>query len=296
MSFPEKGAFHAYRPSAWLQVTGADAAAFLQGQFTNDIRPVQAGSAVYGLWLNQKGKVMADSFIRQADAPDGFWIGSIYSPASTIRGRLESHIIADDVAVEDVTGAWCGAALVGLGSGDWLASKERSGVIFRGRRSSLESWEWIFPQAEAGRVRAELSGIREMGPAEIERSRILAGIPAVPADIGPGDLPNEGGLDGDAISYVKGCYLGQEVMARLKSKGRIRRRLRIVAGSGPPPAVPAALWLGGAKAGELRSAAADGTGSAFVGLAMLSLANLRTEEPLSLSGDGKTAARISIFS
>jgi folate-binding protein YgfZ len=103
----------------------------------------------------------------------------------------------------------------------------------------------------------------------MERLRILAAIPSVPGDIGPSDLPNEGGLDVDAISYSKGCYLGQEVMARIKSLGRVRRTLVRVAGTGAPPPLPAPLWQSGRKEGELRSAAVTGDG--YVGLALISV-------------------------
>jgi folate-binding protein YgfZ len=267
-------------------VQGTDAAGFLQGQFTNDLRQVGATGAVYGLWLDQKGKVLADSFIGHGATAEEFWIASVGSPGAVIRQRLEDYIIADDVAVEDLTAETSGLALIGDGTGEWLASAPRPGRFFRGRRSGGENWEWIFPTSSAAVAASALAGGREWAADEVERRRILAGIPSVPADLGPGDLPNEGGLEADAISYTKGCYLGQEIMARLKSKGRIRRRLHRVNGSGPAPAAPAALWQGGAKVGELRSAAPDESGSGFVGVALLSLAALQPVPLLSLSAAG----------
>ena len=286
MNFPSAAAYHAYRPAAWLGVRGADAAGFLQGQFTNDLRPVEAGSAVYGLWLDQKGKVLADSFIGRDTAGNGFWLASMASAAAAIRQRLEDYIIADDVTLEDATRETSGVALMGAGTGAWLAAAPRPGRYFRGRRGSMENWEWIFPASAAAEVASALTGGRAWDADEVERRRILAGIPSVPADIGPADLPNEGGLDADAISYTKGCYLGQEIMARLKSKGRIRRRLHRVSGSGPPPAAPIALWQDGTKVGELRTVAPDEAGSGFVGLALLSLAALRAAVPLALAAGG----------
>ncbi len=286
MNFPPGAAFHAYRPAAWLRARGADAAGFLQGQFTNDLRPAGASAVVYGLWLDQKGKVLADSFIGRDSTGDGFWIASLASPGAAICRRLEDYIIADDVTLEDATAQGSGVTLMGEGTGAWLAAAPRPGIFFRGRRSSAENWEWIFPSSAAAAVRADLTGASERDAAEVERRRILAGIPAVPADIGPADLPNEGGLDADAISYAKGCYLGQEIMARLKAKGRIRRRLHRVSGPGPRPAAPSPLWQDGAKVGELRTVAPDAAGSGFIGLALLSLAALRPEVPLALAAGG----------
>jgi folate-binding protein YgfZ len=112
----------------------------------------------------------------------------------------------------------------------------------------------------------------------------------VPRDIGPDDLPNEGGLDAVAISYTKGCYLGQEVMARLKSMGQVRRQLLRVTGAGAPPALPATLYNGPKRMGELRSAAADG--ESFVGFALLSLLGLDRCPGLSYTPEGEPVVQL----
>src|SRR5690349_21801352 len=115
MKFPTSLVCHRWRPGAWLRLTGGDAENFLQGQFTNDLRDPAAGAAVYGLWLNVKGKVVADSFVVRGAAGE-FWVGSYFSSAAAIRERLESFIIADDVVVEDATAGWSGFALLGAGA------------------------------------------------------------------------------------------------------------------------------------------------------------------------------------
>jgi hypothetical protein len=185
------------------------------------------------------------------------------------------------VALVDETGAWRALSLIGGGGGNWLRAEARAGHVFPGRRDSGESWEWFFPEAESAAVNAAVSGARLVDRDEVERVRIAAGIPSVPADIGPSDLPNEGGLDRDAISYSKGCYTGQEVMARVKSLGRVRRALVRVRGSGPPPAAPAPLWRGEQKEGELRSAVRDAGG--FSGLALVSTSSASAGGALSLA-------------
>ena len=274
---------HWWKPAAWLRVTGADAAAFLQGQFTNELRGLGAGGGRYGLWLNVKGRVVADSFVLSAGRENELWVGSYFSPAATIRERLENFIVADDVVVADVTSEWAGVCV--MGEGATLAPEGGDdGFVFRGRRGREENVEWVFPARLQDRIRARFGGVRELDAGTIARRRIEAAIPAVPADIGPGDLPNEGALEADAISYTKGCYLGQEVMARLKSMGRVRRRLRRVRGPAIP-VLPAPLFAGARAVGELRSAAGDGAGG-FVGLAMVSFLHVAGGTGLAFSADG----------
>ncbi len=297
MNFSISTSFHGWRPAAWLRVTGEDAATFLQGQFTNELRGLSPGGAVYGLWLTLKGKVLADSFVVRGAEPAEFWVGSYFSPAAVIRERLEAFIIADDVVVEDVTAEWAGVTVFGEGVAAAMAvdaataAVERVGAVFRGRRGKEEAVEWVFPVAETAAVRAQIAGGRELEGEEMVRRRISAGVPAVPADLGPGDLPGEGGLEQDAISYTKGCYLGQEVMARLKSMGQVRRRLMRVVGPAGPGSLPAALFAGGRKVGEVRSAVSDGAGG-WEGLAMLTLLQVSAGGGLALAVDGAPTVRL----
>lgn len=281
-----------WRPACWLRVEGADAETFLQGQFTNDLRALERESSVYGLWLNVKGRVLADSFVLRAPGEQAFWIGSYFSPATTILERLESHVIADDVTLEDATAGW--AAVSVLGSGPETLPEELAGVAncFRGRRIEGGNAEWIFPVAAVEGVRRHLAGVGEIEAEEMARLRIGAGIPAVPVDIGPGDLPNEGGLEEEAISYSKGCYLGQEVMARLKSLGRVRRGLRRLRGTGDDlPELPAPVFAGERQVGEIRSVAREAAGG-FIGLAMVSLLHAAAGAELALAAGAAPGLRL----
>jgi tRNA-modifying protein YgfZ len=290
MKIPAAISIFPYSPACLLRVSGPDSRTFLQGQFTNDLNPLIPGKAVYGLWLDRKGKVIADSNVIQDKDASEFWVASIGSPARLIEEHLGGHIIADDVSLADETGAWRAVSLIGAGAGSWLADVPREGFCFPGRRASVENWEWFFPAAELAQVNESLAGARALDPASLERLRINSGIPSVPADIGPADLPNEGGLDREAISYSKGCYLGQEVMARIKALGRVRRTLVRVRGTGAPPLLPAALWRGEGRVGELRSAVAEGEG--FAGLALVSVASAAADEPFAQAQGG--AATVSI--
>lgn len=280
-----------WSPSCWLRISGSDAANFLQGQFTQDLRVLQQEPAAYGLWLDVKGKVLADSFVLRSPGDGEFWIGSYFSPAAVIRERLESFIIADDVSIEDATTEWSGVSVVGPDAGTMLDALPE-GRMFRGRRGRTPNAEWMFTASTTERVRQRLAGMTELTPEDLARLRFDAGIPAVPADIGPGDLPNEGGLEADAISYTKGCYLGQEVMARLKSMGRVRRRLLRVRGSAQDlPALPARLFVRDRHVGELRSVVGDGAGGVG-GLAMLSLPNISTGAEFAFAAGANPTLRL----
>jgi folate-binding protein YgfZ len=297
INFSTSPAAYRWQPACWLRVYGDDAPGFLQGQFTNDLRLLSSQPVVYGLWLTLKGKVLADSFVLRGGSPNEFWIGSYFSPAQVIRERIESHVIADDVTVEDVTSSMEAISVVGEGVDERLAvvgSASASCWIFPGRRQRANSTECVFLRAagEPVAIKEILASAATLTVDDLERRRIAAGIPAVPVDIGLGDLPNEAALETEAISYTKGCYLGQEVMARLKSMGQVRRRLLRVRGEGTEiPPLPAAVFAGSRRVGELRSAVRDGT-SGWIGLAMLSTMHVTGETGLSFAADAAPAFRL----
>ncbi|MBI2514367.1 MAG: folate-binding protein [Opitutae bacterium] len=281
-------------PSAALRIRGPDSNTFLQGQFTQDLRR-PAGACSYGLWLNQKGKVVADSFVLRLAEQDHL----VWAPrcgAVALRERLESYLIADEVEIADVTAVHGAVAIWGAGAaaavGERFGATPRAAefvrageaVVFRGRFSAGDNFVCLAPDAGelAGVFSAvgAVSGTRDSAEAE----RIVSALPAVPDDLGANDLPNEGGLEADAISFTKGCYLGQEVMSRLKNLGQVRRRLFVIAGDGAPPAPHTPLRQGEKQVGETRSSARVGSG--FVAMAMLSLVNLDRAAPLALA-DGR---------
>jgi folate-binding protein YgfZ len=281
--------FFRWRPACWLSVTGSDAANFLQGQFTNELRAIKSSDAIYGLWLTVKGKVLADSFVGRGAGKDEFWIVSYHSPADVIRARLESYIIADDVVITDETEAWAAVSVLDADAQRPLIQSDlATGIVFRGRRDATGGIECAYRIAggEPAGLTRHIAAARELDGEEIARRRIAAAVPEIPRDVGPGDLPNEASLEADAISYTKGCYLGQEVMARLKSMGQVRRRLVRVRGTegSNPPAIPAPVFVGARQVGDVRSLVSDGAGG-WIGLAMVSLLALGGSATLSLSAD-----------
>jgi len=270
-----------YTTRTHLLVSDEDAADFLQSQFTNELRPVEAGRCTYGLWLNVKGKVIADSYVL-CEGEEQFRLFSETSESAVVAETLENHIIADDVVIESEP-ALVGVAIVGnmvdsvlreLNLNSPQAGRFESAegcVVFQGRRSRAGSVEVIcLSSVAAVRVRAVLSqlGVPMVSSAQMTAERIEAGYPQVPIEVGPTDLPGEGGLELDSVSFTKGCYLGQEVVARMHNLGRPQRTLFVVSGEGVVPECPLALYNGEAKkVGELRTAVARADG--WVGAAML---------------------------
>jgi folate-binding protein YgfZ len=267
-----------------LKIAGEEVFTFPQGQFSQDLKPcVESGKVAYGLWLNHKGKVQSDSFVLKRG--EAWWCVSLFSEAVALRERLEGYVTSDDVTVEDVTAQWAGVSVLEANASMVQGWAETGGARPAGVGGDCE---WLYPVVgESAVALLRARGMEEISSGELERLRVEAGVPAVPHDIGPEDLPNESGLELDAISYAKGCYLGQEVMARLKTMGQVRRRLVRVSGAGAIPGeLPAALFVEGKKCGELRSAAAAGEGS--VGLAMISLLGMTGNRLLSFSPEGVT--------
>ncbi len=276
-----------------LRVTGEDAPTFLQSQFSNDLRRGASGHPVtYGLWLDRKGKVRADSFILRLGEED-FLIVSYYCGAALLRGIVEENIIADDVEVEDLTpnasllSCWGPGALNALERGGRAAGsffRLEGDYLFAGRRSAQPCAELLSIDDEINPKLFLTVGDWQPATAdEAEAERIRSGIPRIPVDIGPGDLPQEGTLEKSAVAFNKGCYLGQEVMARLHAMGRVNRGLyRVTFDGAPPESLPAEILAGEKSAGELRSAfTGDGQ---TVGLALLKHRAVEEGSALTLGG------------
>ena len=270
-----------YKPAAHLLATDEDAADFLQSQFSNDLQPFEPGRCNYGLWLDVKGKVIADSFVF-CEGEARFRIISEHSPATTIAGKLEQHIIADDVVVERLPEG-SAIALVGSEAATVLQSLEIQApdvdtfteidglYVYRGRRSLDSGFEiWSASTEKIFQLRKDLvdKGVDFVSMQQMELTRLAAGIPSIPKEIGPSDLPGEGALINRGVSLNKGCYLGQEVVARMHNVGRAQRALFLVSGTGIAPESPVALYNKDSRqVGELRSAFSNVDG--WQGVALL---------------------------
>lgn len=291
--------------STHLRAEGPDALSFLQGQWSQDLRGASVTRAARGLWLDRKGRVFADSWIYEGKSPSGgrcFEVLSDTVETSRLRARLEAFLIADEVELIDgraplpmwsvprsTEGVSVLEALGIAGAGGEVAE----GTVLAGAtgvRVLAAAFPWGEPcwrlwseagdPAEVARLDSAVAaaGLCTLNPLEAEWLRIEAGRARVPVDCGETDLPGEAELDSPCVSYGKGCFIGQEVLARLRAQGTLRRGLRRVRGDGALPATPVALFDGERKIGELRSVApAPPWASApatWSGLALVTLAGL----------------------
>ena len=203
---------------AKFKVTGKDRVRYLNGQLTNDIDRLHTGSAIYACALTAKGKLCADLFVAATD--EIHYLDAEPVLRESLAARLEKYIIADDVTLEDVTGEFGLFHLI-----DSKSPEPSEGIeTFPSARYALPGVDLWFPAAQTALIRERLN--EEPIDAEtLENLRIEQGIARWGRELSENVIPNEAGLDKRAISYAKGCYLGQEVISRIKSVGHVNRHL-----------------------------------------------------------------------
>jgi folate-binding protein YgfZ len=281
---------------AVVAVTGPDGAEYLQGQLTNDVESLGVGEGQYAALLDRKGHMQADMRVLRPAAEE-----ILVETEEIARGAVVKHLtmysIGRDVAVADVSEERASLSLLGPRSVEiagsaalpesFCAATGVGGVecLAVGTRDGIDL---IAAAGDRERLRAALleAGAVEVSTAAAEILRIESGVPRFGAEMGSETMPAEAGIVEAAVSFTKGCYIGQETVARLHYKGRPNRRLRGLRLSGQ--AEPgAALRLGEKEVGRLGSA---GVSPAFgsIGLAILR----REAEPgaeLAVGEDGVTA-------
>jgi folate-binding protein YgfZ len=212
-----------------LRLTGAEAAEFLQGQVTNDVEGLAPGTGCYAALLSHKGKVRLDMRILRAD--DWIWIDTEPGHEAPMEHTVRTFGIGRDVRSEDVTGSYAILSLLGpaaRGALDAEPPAEEHGFV-RGEHGVYVSThlgvDVICPAGEADAVRAAL-GVEPVSDDAAECLRIEAGRPRFGVDFDSETIPEEAGLNDRAVSFTKGCYVGQETVARLHYKGKPNRHLR----------------------------------------------------------------------
>jgi len=202
-----------------LRLSGGDRVRYLNGQVSNDVRKATADSALAACVTTAKGRLNALVHIALAPGGDAFLIDADPAVRASLAARLERYIIADDCTLDDITDDF--ALLHVLGS-TTLPEAIRNDGRFRGPGFDL----WT-PAAERAATLERLAseGHPILSPAEAERLRIARGVPGWGTELGEDTLPAEARLDSFAIDFHKGCYVGQEVISRIKSVGRVNRLL-----------------------------------------------------------------------
>ena len=203
---------------AKLRVTGADRVRFLNGQLTNDLRDAKPGQTTYACVLTVKGKLCGDLFVTPIE--DAFLLDCHPALRETLAARLEKYAIADDVEFSDLTDEF--------GLFHTLATKLPEailpeGIVSRANRFGVEGYDLLVPVTLQGVV-SQLLKENVLQPGAVETFRIERGIPEWGHELNEDVIPNEAGLDQRAVSYTKGCYVGQEVISRLKSLGHVNRK------------------------------------------------------------------------
>src|SRR2546430_2809309 len=204
---------------AKFRITGTDRLRFLNGQITNDLRKASETSAIEACILNAKGK--SDAHIFVCTSEESFWVDAAADLRETLKVRLERYVIADDVQIEDVTDQFLLFHLL---------SKQppalESGRIVSVHRFAEPGWDIWVEVAQHGALLQELSlrwTLCDSDAAEV--MRIEQGIPSWGHELTNEIIPIEANLEQRAIDYQKGCYIGQEVISRIKMSGQTNKRL-----------------------------------------------------------------------
>ena len=254
---------------AVIAVHGEDAETWLQGQVTQDVAGMAPGDARYALIVDLKGRVIADPWVLRRS--EGYWLVVSAGSAAAIVGHLDGFVVMDDVEIELETGL----AVVEIdgpaaaGGGDALACAATNGAhAFVVDRLGLGGAMVITARDEREAIAtALLTAMRPAGAISVTESawdlvRLRRGIPRFGVDFDRDVHPQEAGLERSAVSFDKGCYIGQEAVCMLQMRGKVRQRMcRFTLASLPAQGESRDDLLGGdAKVGRLTSVVADPAG------------------------------------
>jgi folate-binding protein YgfZ len=260
------------RPRSYVAVRGPEAAAYLNRMVSNDVEALEVGGSCEALLLTPKARVIATMTVWRRAADDFLLLTEPEAGERLARELLRSRFATKcEITTEE----------------------HRSTVVLGATALATESYKRGFPTADYGVPAFELvdedppAGTAAAAEDELERLRILAGTPRLGRELDDRVMPAEAGLEQRAISFTKGCYPGQEPVARLHFRGHPNRGLRVLALDGQElPPYDAELALDGKVVGRVTSAARDAEHG------VVALAYVRREVPAEaelLLADGRTA-------
>jgi hypothetical protein len=260
---------------AVIAIEGDDRVGFLQGLISNDVAKVSAERAIYAALLTPQGKFLHDFFV--AAQGDGLYIDCEAARRGDLQRRLAIYKLRAKVVLRDAGAGWAVALLFGAAIPSAIGLRDEAGqarpwlggTVFVDPRLTALGARAILPRAEAGALLAR-AGFEPGRAEDYERLRIGLGVPD-----GSRDLPVEkailleNGFDElHGIDWQKGCYIGQELTARTRYRGLVRKRLMPVAIEGEPPPPGTPVIQDGMEIGEMRSVL-DGVGLALIRLEAL---------------------------
>jgi len=215
----KQNAFLDFSGRTKLRVTGNDRLRFLNGQITNDVRKAGEEVAVEACVLNAKGKMNAHIFV--SAAPDCFWLDADRELREALPVRLERYVIAADVQIENVTDRLSVFHVLSRAAPNLSDCR-----IVSLRRFAEPGWDIWADAAAHDDVSQQLSSTFDhLDPATAEIMRIEEGIPRWGRELTEEIIPIEANLEERTIDYEKGCYIGQEVISRIKMSGQTNKRL-----------------------------------------------------------------------
>ncbi len=242
-----------------LKLTGPDRQSFLQGLVSNDVRKVAPDRAIWAALLTAQGKYLHDFFI--ADLGDAWLIDGEGGRIGDLKRRLGLYKLRAKIAIEDVSADW----EVRLGWGDEAAASfgldepgracaVEGGIVFADPRLASLGIRSLAPRGTAEPVLAA-HGFAAADAGEWDRLRLGLGVPDGSRDLTlEKAILLESGFDElHGVAWDKGCYIGQELTARTKYRGLVKKRLVPVAIEGPLPPPGTPILRGDAEAGEIRS-------------------------------------------
>ncbi|HVV91150.1 MAG TPA: folate-binding protein [Solirubrobacterales bacterium] len=284
-----------------IDVLGPDGAEYLQGQLTNDVESLAVGEGQYAALLDRKGHLQADlRVLRVGD--EAILLDTEPAAKDAALRHLTMYSIGRDVEVADASAERAFVSLIGPRAAeiaatpplpefaDEAATIAGVDVLAVGTRDGIDL---LLPAGERERVIAALTaaGAVEVSPEAVEILRVEAGVPRFGTEMDTATMPAEAAIVEDAVSFTKGCYIGQETVARLHYKGKPNRHLRGLRLSGAA-APGAALRLGEKEVGTL------GGSVVSPALGPIGLAIVRREaEPgteLAVGEDGVTAEVVAL--
>jgi folate-binding protein YgfZ len=216
-----RSAFFDFSARVKSQVSGADSSRFLNGQITNDLRKVTATATMQASILNAKGKLSAHVFVSQGDA-GVYLLDADGELREELPARLERYIIADDVQIEDVTERFSILHFIG----ERPAAVPASVRIVASDRFGSSGWDlWCDCAGETELRRQFSEGFTFCDEVCAETFRIERGISRWGRELTNEIIPVEANLEPTSIDYDKGCYIGQEVISRMKMSGQTNKRL-----------------------------------------------------------------------